>query len=48
MVLSLQPPASLRDFLRENAGQIQYLVVDTPSVLQDIDTPEDYQRLRPS
>ena len=47
-VLALQPPASLRDFLRENAGQIQYLVVDTPSVLQDIDTPEDYQRLRPS
>lgn len=47
-VLALQPPASLRDFIRQQTDSIQYLVVDTASVLQDMDTPEDYQRLRPS
>jgi molybdenum cofactor cytidylyltransferase len=47
-ILAIQPPASLRDFLSENASLIQHLVVDHPSVLQDIDTPEDYSRQRPS
>jgi molybdenum cofactor cytidylyltransferase len=45
-VLSLQPPATLRDFLNEQAGLIQYLEVETSSILADIDTPEDYHRYR--
>ena len=33
---------SLRTVLRVNAGAIDYLVVDTPTILADLDTPEDY------
>ena len=46
-LLAMQPPATLRDFLREHAPLIRYLEVDTPSVLQDLDTPEDYRAARP-
>jgi len=38
---------SLRDFLAGHAQEIDYLVVDTPSILSDLDTPEDYQRDKP-
>jgi molybdenum cofactor cytidylyltransferase len=47
-VLALKPPHTLRDFLNANAGQILYLQVDNPSVLMDLDTPEDYRKYRPS
>ena len=43
-LLAMQPPASLKDFLNAHAALIRYLPVDTSSVLQDIDTPEDYRR----
>jgi molybdenum cofactor cytidylyltransferase len=33
-----------RDLLKANEDQITYVVVDTASILQDIDTPEDYNR----
>jgi molybdenum cofactor cytidylyltransferase len=46
-VLALKPPENLRDFLRAKTEQIHYLEVDSPSILQDLDTPEDYQRFRP-
>jgi molybdenum cofactor cytidylyltransferase len=46
-ILALQPPDTLRDLLRASADRIHYLVVDTPSVLRDLDTPEDYERDRP-
>ncbi len=41
-ILQMQPPQTLRDFLNQNADAISYLMVDTPTILQDIDTPEDY------
>ncbi|HEY9088573.1 MAG TPA: nucleotidyltransferase family protein [Anaerolineaceae bacterium] len=41
------PPQTLRDFLRDHARQIEYVNVDSPSVLADVDTPEDYHRQRP-
>jgi molybdenum cofactor cytidylyltransferase len=34
---------TLRDVLNAQAEQINYLQVDTPSILQDLDTPEDYR-----
>lgn len=43
-VQALQAPQNLRDFLNANAEGIHYVSVDTESVLQDIDTPGDYQR----
>ena len=43
-VIGLSHPASMRDFLKVHAGDIHYLLVDTPTVLQDLDTPQDYER----
>jgi len=34
---------SLRDVMAAHRDQIRYLVVDTPTVLADLDTPEDYE-----
>lgn len=47
-LLTLSPPQTLRDFFTNHAAKIHYLTVDTPSVLKDLDTPEDYQREKPS
>jgi molybdenum cofactor cytidylyltransferase len=46
-LLSLRPSQSLRDFLRQRASSITYLPVDSASVLQDLDTPADYERFSP-
>jgi len=46
-ILSMTPPATLREFLNAHAAEIAYLVVATESVIQDLDTPEDYERFRP-
>lgn len=46
-VLGLSGPATLRDFLHQYAAQTVYLSVDTESVLQDLDTPQDYARYNP-
>lgn len=47
-VLAMQEPATLRDFLNEQSHTIRYIMVETPSVLQDLDTPGDYRIYRPS
>ena len=47
-VLGMRPPGTLREFLQAHGDLIRYIVVETPSILQDLDTPEDYQRYRPS
>jgi molybdenum cofactor cytidylyltransferase len=44
-LLALPETASLRAFIRAHEGHIRYVVVDTDSVLQDVDTPEEYQSL---
>lgn len=41
-ILRMQAPQTPRDFLNQNADSIRYLLVDTPTILQDIDTPQDY------
>lgn len=38
---------TLRDVLRLNADVVNYLTVDTPSILADLDTPDDYQQAKP-
>jgi len=44
----LEPGAStMRDFLNAHAAEIDYLSVQTASVLQDLDTPHDYDRFKP-
>ncbi len=46
-LLALVPPATLRDFLQTQASLIQYLPVETASILKDLDTPEDYASQSP-
>lgn len=43
-VLDLAPGDSLRSVINRHASAIEHLVVDTPSVLADLDTPGQYQQ----
>ncbi len=45
-ILSLRSPETPRDFLNQHTSAIAYISVDTPTILQDIDTPDDYLRSR--
>jgi molybdenum cofactor cytidylyltransferase len=47
-IFDLDPASTLRDLLNRHAEQIDYINVDTSSVLRDLDTFEDYQRERPT
>jgi molybdenum cofactor cytidylyltransferase len=46
-ILNLTPPDTLRTFIKRSTAHIQYVQVDSPSILQDLDTPEDYLNQRP-
>ena len=46
-ILSIEPPETLRDFFRRANAEISYLEVDTPSIIRDLDTPEDYKQESP-
>jgi len=46
-VLALKPPLTLHDFLNSKKQVIDYMEVDTPSVMQDLDTRQDYSRYKP-
>jgi molybdenum cofactor cytidylyltransferase len=46
-VINLEPPDTLRDFLSNNKELILHVEVKTPSILEDIDTPDDYARYHP-
>jgi molybdenum cofactor cytidylyltransferase len=45
-ILALPPSTNPRQFLDAHANQINYVEADA-SILQDLDTPEDYERHRP-
>jgi molybdenum cofactor cytidylyltransferase len=47
-LLELKLPETLRDFLRRHAADIHYLNIDNPTILEDLDTPDEYQKFRPS
>lgn len=47
VIFDLEPESTMRDVINLYSEQIQYLDVNTPSVLRDLDTPEDYRRERP-
>ena len=44
---SLKAPETMRDFIQKHEKEIQYFVVKSPAILTDLDTPEDYERLKP-
>lgn len=46
-IFDLVPPLTLRDFLNKHNEIIDYLKVDTPSVIQDLDTHNDYSKYKP-
>lgn len=43
-ILGIEEPRNLRDFLKNHETEIFYSVVDDPTILADLDTPEDYQK----
>jgi molybdenum cofactor cytidylyltransferase len=45
-ILAFPPSTTPRQFLDAYTGQIEYVAADK-SILQDLDTPEDYNRQRP-
>jgi molybdenum cofactor cytidylyltransferase len=47
-VLSLRPPATMRNLFSTLNDQIHYVLAGAPTILLDLDTPEDYQRYRPA
>jgi molybdenum cofactor cytidylyltransferase len=46
-VLQMRTPESMRDFLGAHKNDIFYVELDSPSILQDLDTPADYLKYKP-
>jgi len=47
-IKNLTPPATMRDFFQQHHPIIRYMEVDSASILSDLDTPEDYEKNKPS
>ena len=41
-LMAMKAPKTPRDFLTKHSRAIHYVAVDTPNILADLDTPEDY------
>ncbi len=46
-ILGLSASQTMRDFMQAHANWIAYSQMDAPEITTDIDTPEDYENLRP-
>jgi len=46
-LLKMDSSKSPREILNNHANEIEYVDVDNPSILQDLDTPEDYLKFKP-
>jgi molybdenum cofactor cytidylyltransferase len=46
-IIGMRAPASMRDFFQLHQAEIKYVPIDNPSILADIDTPEDYLKYQP-
>ncbi len=46
-ILRMRSPESLRDFLNRHTDEVHYAAVNNDSILQDLDTPEDYLKSKP-
>lgn len=47
-ILAMKSPESPREFLNRHAAEIRYVEIGSATILQDLDTPEDYQKARPT
>ncbi len=43
-LIAMKPPKTPRDFLKKHTSKIHYVIVDSPNILADLDTPEDYTK----
>jgi molybdenum cofactor cytidylyltransferase len=43
-LLRRTPPETPRSFLGDHSARIEYVTVDSDTILRDLDTPEDYRR----
>jgi molybdenum cofactor cytidylyltransferase len=43
-LIAVKPPKTPRDFLKKHSHKIHYVIVDSPNILADLDTPEDYAK----
>jgi molybdenum cofactor cytidylyltransferase len=46
-LLAMKAPATPRDFLDHHAAEIRYVELDSPAILTDVDTPDEYLKARP-
>lgn len=46
-ILALQEGQSMRGFMNAHSDEIHYVNLDTPTILQDLDTPDDYLKYKP-
>ncbi len=46
-ILQMHAPDSPREFLNRHSREIHYVDVNSPTILQDLDTPQDYLKSRP-
>lgn len=46
-ILSMSPDESPRDFLNLHAGEIEYVNIDNASILADLDTYDEYLKMKP-
>ncbi len=46
-ILQMGAPDSPREFLNRHTAEIRYVEIESPSILMDIDTPDDYKKARP-
>ena len=46
-ILEMHPDRTPREFLNAHAGDIHYVDLASPTILADLDTPEDYRMARP-
>jgi len=47
-IMHMDESRTMRDFLNEHSADIRYVEVNSASILQDLDTPEDYERYKPN
>jgi len=45
-LLQMKAPRTPRDFIKKHTRKIHYVIVDTASVIEDLDTPEDYLKYK--
>jgi molybdenum cofactor cytidylyltransferase len=47
-IQALTPPDTMRNFFHRHSNLIRYLEVNSSSILNDLDTPEDYDKNKPA